>query len=213
MTLTLRTLVSAVALLLAASVAQAQLNVVKMGVTRYTTHSTTSGIQGIGVPAGADATTGDATTLLLVYERLLTPNVGVELAAGVPPRIHSDAAGTMAILGKDVLSAKNVAPTLLLNYHFGAAGDTWRPYVGIGVNFTRFVGIRSSLAPDVRMSDSVGPAVQAGIDFALNNEWTVFASVAALKVKSDLVAVASTVLTTTIDFKPIVYSMGLSRKF
>lgn len=37
--------------------------------------------------------------------------------------------------------------------------------------------------------------------------------VAALKVKSELVAISSTVLLTTIDFRPIIYSLGQSFSF
>ena len=201
------------AALLVAGCALAQANIVKVGVTQYTTHSRTSGITGVGVPAGADAETGDATTLLLSYERLLGPNLGIELALGLPPRIKARATGSVAFLGDDVLSAKNVAPTLFMNYHFGAAGDRWRPYLGAGVNFTRFTSIRSTLAPDVAMGDSTGWALQAGIDHALTREWGLFASVAALQVRSKLVAAGNTVLQTRIDFRPVVYSVGLAYRF
>jgi outer membrane protein len=132
-------------LLLAASVVQAQETIIKVGVTRYQTHAKTTGITGIGVPAGADADVGSATTVIFVGERLLTPNIGIELVLGVPPKIKSRAAGSVKFLG-EVLEARNVAPTLLLNYHFGREGDAWRPYVGAGINFTRFTGIKSSLA-------------------------------------------------------------------
>lgn len=199
-------------LLLAASVVQAQETIIKVGVTRYQTHAKTTGITGIGVPAGADAEVGSATTVIFVGERLITPNIGIELVLGVPPTIKSRAAGSVYFLG-EVLEAKNVAPTLLLNYHFGREGDSWRPYVGAGINYTRFTGIKSSLAEDVEMSDSVGPTVQAGIDYLFSKNWGAFASVAAVKVKSDLVAQGSTVLKTTIDFRPIVYSAGLSYRF
>ncbi len=190
----------------------AQENIAKLGVTRYDTHASTTGIRGIGVPAGADAEVGDATTVIFTYERLIAPNIGLELVIGVPPKIKSRASGSVAFLG-EVLEAKNVAPTLLLNYHFGQAGDALRPYVGIGVNYTRFTGIKSTLATDVQMSDSTGLAVQAGIDYSFNKQWGFFASIAALKVKCDLVAAGSTVLQTTIDFKPIVYSAGVSYRF
>ncbi len=190
-----------------------EVNIVKAGLIRYDTHSKTSGIKGIGIPPGADATTGDATTLIFVYERLLTPNVGVELVLGIPPRLKANAAGSVAFLGDDILSAKNVAPTVIANYHFGNVGDTLRPYVGVGVNYTRFTGIRSSLAPKVEMSDSVGLVVQAGANYMLSREWGLFASVAKVQVKTDLVATASTVLTTTIDFRPITYSFGVAYRF
>ena len=197
----------------AAGNAAAQDNVVKLGLTEYTTHSRTNGVTGIGVPAGADATTGNATTVILVYERMATENIGVELVLGIPPRVRADAAGTVAFLGSDILSAKNLGPTLLVNYHFGQPGDALRPYVGAGVNYTKFIGIRSRLAPDVQMSSSTGWAAQAGVDYALNNEWSVFASVAVLRVKSNVVASGSTVLQTSIDFRPIVYTFGTAYRF
>jgi len=203
---------AAAVLMLGSGLAQAQETTLKFGVTRYDTHAKTSGISGVGVPAGADASVGDATTVIFVAERALTPNIGVELVLGIPPKIKARAAGSVGFLG-EVMSARNVAPTLLLNYHFGQPGDAWRPYVGVGVNYTRFVDVKSPLAEHVEMSDSVGPTVQAGVDYFFNKQWGLFASVAAVKVKSDLVATGSTVLTTTIDFRPLVYSAGVSYRF
>lgn len=203
----------AVLSMLACGAALAQDNIIKLGAIRYTTNSSTSGIKGIGVPPGADAETGDATTVIFVFERTLTPNIGAELVIGVPPRIKSKATGTVAFLGDNVLSAKNVAPTLLVNYYFGDAANTVRPYLGLGLNYTRFASIKSSLAPKVDMSDSLGAAIQAGVNVAFNKQYGLFASVARVDVKSDLVAVGSTVLTTTIDFKPVTYSLGVWYKF
>lgn len=210
----LRILAAALAAAFLAPAAQAQaLNTVKIGAIRYAPDAKTNGISGIGVPPGADAEVGAATTLLLTYERAFTPNLGLELVLGIPPRIHAKATGTTAFLGDDVLSAKNVAPTLLLTWHFGQPGDTWRPYVGAGLNYTKFTGVRSKLADDVEMSDSLGWAAHAGIDYRINDQFGLFASLGASKVKSDLVARGATVLKTTIDFRPITYSAGLSYRF
>ena len=204
----------ACALLLCSAASQAQMqassadNVIKIGVTRYDTHSSTNGISGIGVPAGADAKVGDATTVIFVYERMVTPNIGVEFVLGVPPTIKAKATGSVAYLGDDVLSAKNVAPTLLFNYHFFSPADAWRPYLGAGINYTRFTNVKSKLASQVELGDSYGLALQAGVNYAVTKDWGLFASVARIDVKSKLVAAGSTVLTTTIDFKPWVYSFG-----
>lgn len=193
--------------------ASAQDWVVKAGGINYRTHSKTTGIQGIGVPAGADAQTGDALTALFVLERTLTPNIGAELVLGVPPRIKARATGSVAFLGENVLSARNIAPTFLVNYYFFEPGATWRPYLGLGVNYTHFSGIRSTLAPKVEMSDSVGYAVQAGVNYRFDARWGMFASVARVGVKSDLVATGATVLSTTIDFRPITYSIGVLYRY
>jgi len=200
-------------LTLFAGATQAQENVFKAGAIFYQTHSKTTGIQGIGIPPGADAETGDAWTLLFTYERMLRPDFGIELVLGIPPKIEAKGAGTVAFLGDNILSAKNVAPTVLFNYHMGAPGDTWRPYIGVGFNYTRFTDIESRLASDVQLSDSLGLAGQVGINYFYDKNWGAFASIAAVKVKSDLLAVESTVLTTTIDFRPITYSFGVSYRF
>jgi outer membrane protein len=200
--------------LTATGAAMAQDNIVKVGAIYYTTHSSTTGIAGIGIPPGADAETGNATTLIFVYERTLTPNIGVELVLGLPPRIKAKATGSVAFLGDDILTAKIVAPTVLVNYYFGQPGDTWRPYLGAGVNYTRFTSQESTLATtSIEMSDSVGLAVQAGISYAAAPNWGLFGSVARVDVKTDLVAVTSTVLSTTIDFKPVTFSGGLWYRF
>lgn len=193
--------------------AQAQDWSVKLGATLYQPHSKTSGIKGIGIPAGADADVGDAATAIFVVERRLGPNLGAELVLGIPPRVKAKATGTVAFLGDDVLSAKNVAPTLILNYYFGDESSALRPYVGMGINYTRFASVRSKLAPDVKMSDSVGPMAQVGVNYAFSKQMGLFASIARVDVHSDVVAVASTVLTTSINFRPWTYSSGLWMRF
>jgi outer membrane protein len=200
-------------LALAGAAAHADDNTFKFGLIRYTTDSRTDGIHGVGVPAGADAKTGNANTLLLVYERTVSPHVGVELVVGIPPKISAKATGTAAFLGDDVLSARIIAPTLIANYHFGDAGDTWRPYLGAGINYTKFTHVKSKLAPDVKIADSMGPVIQGGVDYALTREWGLFGSVAKIWTKSKLVATGSTVLTTTIDFRPVTYQVGATYKF
>ena len=198
---------------LASAPAAAQSNVFKLGLTEYTTHSKSNGITGIGVPPGADAETGDATTVIFVYERMFTPNLGGEIVLGIPPRIKARATGSVAFLGDDVLSARNVSPTVLVNWHFGQPNDALRPYVGAGFNYTRFVSVKSRISDNVEMSDSFGWAVQAGADYAIRPNWGVFASVAALQTKSKIVASGTTVLQTEIDFRPIVYNLGVFYRF
>jgi outer membrane protein len=197
---------------LTGTASQAQLNTVKGGVIYYQTHAETTGVTGIGVPPGADADVGNATTLLLSFEREIAPNIGVELVLGWPPTIKANGAGSVAFLG-EVLSAKNIAPTLLFNYHFGDRSAKWRPYIGLGVNYTYFADAKTPYGWDVNLSDSWGLAGQLGIDVAIDKQWGLFASIAKVQVKSDLVAIGATVLQTTIDFRPVTYAAGVSYKF
>ncbi len=203
---------AAAAAMLVCGSALAQNHAVKAGIVRYDAHSRTNGVTGIGIPPGADAEVGDATTLLLTYEYEIKPNVGIELAVGIPPRIKAKATGSVAFLG-EVLSARNVAPTLLLNYHLGQKGDRWRPYVGLGINYTKFTDVTTPYGWDVKLRDSVGMAVHAGVNVALAKDWGLFASVARVDVKSKLVATGAVVLESKIDFRPWTYETGLFYRF
>jgi outer membrane protein len=205
-------LVAAVTLAASAAPALAQSQTVKAGVIRYDAHSSTNGVTGVGIPPGADAEVGDATTLFFTYEYEVKPNVGVELVLGVPPKITAKATGSVAFLG-EVLTARNVAPTLLVNYHFGDKSAALRPYLGLGINYTRFTNVKTPYAWDVKLRDSVGLAAQVGADYRIDKHWGLFGSVARVDVKSKLVATGATVLQTTIDFKPWTYSVGAFCRF
>jgi len=190
----------------------AQSQTLKGGVIRYDANSKTNGVTGIGIPGGADFVVGDATTLLLTYEYEIKPNVGIELVLGVPPKIKAKADASVAFLG-EVLSARNVASALLVNYHFGQKGDALRPYIGLGINYTKFTNVSSPYGWDVKLRDSVGLVGQVGVDYALAPSWGLFASVARVDVKSKLVATGAVVLQSTIDFRPMTYAAGAYYRF
>ena len=204
-------------LLAAGGSAQAQetapLNVIKVSASYYDTTGNAENVSGIGVPPGGDVTINGAWTAIFTYERMFTPNIGLELVIGIPPKTTADAAGSIAFLGNNILSSKAVAPTLLLNYHFGEPDAKWRPYVGVGINYTKFTDVKSRLGWSVQMGDSWGWAAQGGIAYAIDRNWGMYASVGYADVKSNIVATSATVLTATADFKPFVYSLGVSYGF
>ena len=205
-------LLLAAPLVLWAQGATAQVLTVKMGGAFIDVSSRTTGLVGIGVPSGSDIQVGDASTLTFGYEHKLSPTLSIELAAGIPPKHDTTATGPISFLHK-VSSVKQFAPTLFLNYAFGSEGAALRPFVGIGVNYTKFVDIKSELGQKIELSDSVGLAVQAGVNYAIDKQWGLYAAFAMADVKSDMVATANTVQTTRIDFRPKVFSAGLSYKF
>ena len=51
-------------------------------------------------------------------------------------------------------------------------------------------------------------AAQVGAHYSLDKRWRLLGSIARVDVKSKLVATGSTVLQTTIDFKPVTVSFG-----
>jgi hypothetical protein len=96
------------------------------------------------------------------------------------------ATGSVAFLGDNVLSAKNVAPTVLVNYYFGAPSTRLAALRGRRHQLHQVHQRQVEPGPEGQMSDSFGAAIQAGVNYAFNKQTGLFASVAMVDVKSDL---------------------------
>ncbi len=91
----------------------------------------------------------------------INKNLAVELVLTVPQKhtLRSNA------LNADVGTLKHLPPTLLAQYHFPMNG--FKPYVGAGVNYTRFSSVNLLPGVDIDRS-SWGPALQVGVDVPLS---------------------------------------------
>ncbi len=87
-----------------------------------------------------------------------TKNIAAELILTVPQQ-HTL---TSSAVGGDIGTLKHLPPTLLLQYHFDATG--YKPYVGAGVNFTRFSDVELTVPGAEIKSTSTGGALQVGVD-------------------------------------------------
>ncbi|QWE17186.1 OmpW family protein [Polynucleobacter sp. AP-Nino-20-G2] len=94
-----------------------------------------------------------------------TKNIATELVLTYPQTIQIDASGNK--LG----TVKALPPSLLLQYHFTDLG-AFKPYVGVGVNYTIFSN-RNNLGNGVYSVDksSVGAVGQIGADYMLTKNW------------------------------------------
>ncbi len=102
----------------------------------------------------------------ITAEYFLKDNLGVEVLAALPFQHDIDVAG----VGK-VGSTKHLPPTVSLQYHFGQG--KLRPFVGAGVNYTRFFSTRTEgpiAGTSLSLSDSWGLAGHVGIDFKLGEK-------------------------------------------
>ena len=100
---------------------------------------------------------------------MASDNIGFELIASTTKHSASGTSGTTGGIGK-LASTWVLPPTLTAQYHLNPRGHV-RPYVGAGINYTVFWnekasdGLVAAVGPTrVRMSDSVGWALQAGVD-------------------------------------------------
>ena len=120
----------------------------------------------------------------------LSPNWGVELLASTPFEHDIDGAGALGALG-EIGDTKHLPPPLSLQYHF-APNQTFRPYIGAGLNYTLFfddstnAGLHEGVvatangalgtdfsggATNLSIDDSFGAAFQVGFDVDFNDEW------------------------------------------
>lgn len=150
---------------------------------------------------------------------MVTDNLGVELL-GATPFSHKIAATVPAVnlaLG-DVAKVKHLPPSLYAQYYFFDKDAAARPYVGAGLNYTRFFGAKS-LNPAVTnlkvKKHSFGPVVNAGIDIKLTEKLSFNTAMwyTRIKTKATFNALVAEPHTVKIKLDPIVLFTGLSYKF
>lgn len=128
---------------------------------------------------------GSSTRPTLSVTYMATRNLGIDLLAAVP--FKHDIALSGAING-NVGSTKHLPPTLSLQYHFLPDAQV-QPFVGIGINHTRFFSTRATgplEGSDLHLKNSWGPAVQVGVDFKLSKEWLVSVDARYMRIESDV---------------------------
>lgn len=107
---------------------------------------------------------------------------------------------------------KHLPPTLLAQYRANPGGAI-RPYVGAGVNFTLIWDDKLSVAgvPLSLENYSLGLAVQAGVDFKINEKWSFNFDLKRAAIRSDVSAGAAKLTEARLD--PWLYAVGLRYEF
>ena len=94
-----------------------------------------------------------------------TPNFAAELILTYPQK-HD-----VRLNGGKIGSLKHLPPSLLGQYHFTGMG-AFKPYVGAGINYTRFSSVNIAGGALTVKKNSWGPALQVGFDYALDKNWS-----------------------------------------
>ena len=223
------TLALGAAAALAASAAIAQdtgPNDVRLGMYFVYFDTRATDIYGPYVPSGLNLKVNNLETLYLAYVRSLSNHFKVELAFGYPPLTKTVGRGpamlgSVPYNGQTIATARWFSPTLLFEYEFGDANSRLRPYLGAGVNYTKFLARQSTAAGDaasggptsLSLPASLGPAVTAGLSYKIPDRWHVYASYSIARVDSHLTADTAGILRTSqIEFWPmtLVVSAGYS---
>lgn len=135
------------------------------------------------------------------FTYFVSSNIGVELILGTAR--HEVTLGG-ASLGK----LNHLPPTLTVQYHFDATPSI-KPYVGAGVNYTRFYNVDlPGLSVD---RNSFGGALQAGVDIAITKNGYLNLDVKKIWIETDVKAGGAKL--TTLDIDPLVWGIGYGFRF
>ena len=132
-----------------------------------------------------------------------TPNIAAELILTYPQK-HTLKAG-----GTEIGTLKHLPPTLTAQYHFTDLG-AFKPYVGAGVNYTRFSSVELPAGVDID-KNSYGLAVQAGFDYEVAKNVYLNVDVKKVQIRTDVSAGGNDIGTFKVD--PLLIGVGVGYRF
>ncbi|KZY43331.1 hypothetical protein A3733_17990 [Pseudoalteromonas shioyasakiensis] len=164
----------------------------------------------------------DDTQLGITLDYALDDNWVIELVAATP--FSHDVQGAGGLAGNKIAKIKHLPPTLLAQYHFLDSTYKFRPFVGVGVNYTVFfdeepsAALKATLGTDdveVKLDDSFGFAAQAGFNYMMSENWGLHGMVSLIDIDTDATVYAdgAKALTSTVEIDPVVAMFGVKYKF
>ncbi|MDJ0995481.1 MAG: OmpW family outer membrane protein [Dinoroseobacter sp.] len=153
---------------------------------------------------GTNLQVDSGTSLTFTAEYYYTDNLAVELLLATPfsHDISVDGVGKIG-------DTKHLPPTLSLNYHFNDIG-AFRPFVGIGINYTNFFEESSSLGK-LQLDDSWGLAATLGFEYDISESGALRFDVRYIDIETDAKLNGTSIGTVEID--PYVFTAAYVWKF
>jgi outer membrane protein len=180
---------------------------------------------GPATPSPASAKVKDAGTVSFGATYWATPQIGIELSLGIPPKHKIVGEGFIAPFGQ-IASVKQVAPTAFVNWRFDELMPGLRPFVGVGINYTKFDSGKTTASGNAaaggptttEFKDSWGLALHGGMIYEIDKQWSVRGSIGTAQV--DTVATLNTTTSSgvisrraEVDFKPVVLGLSVGYSF
>src|SRR5690554_1786588 len=163
-----------------------------------------SPLLGDGAIVGTDV--DDDTRFAFTLGYRFHDKIGVELLAAEQFK-HSFTLGDGAASG----STKHLPPTLTVQYYpLGGTAASVQPYVGVGVNYTRFSSEQSVLG-ELNLDSSWAAAGQVGVDVLINDNLALNAASRYIAIDTDASLNGDPIGKVEID--PLVVMGGISYRF
>lgn len=157
-----------------------------------------------GTGASDRLTVSDKTIPEVDISYFFTPNWAAELVLTYPQK-HD-----VFLDGGKIGSFKHLPPSLLLQYHF-TNSTPFKPYVGAGVNYTRISSVNLLNGGADLENDSFGLAVQAGVDYQLDKNWSLNFDVKKVQIRSDVFIGGAKASRVKVD--PVLIGVGVGYRF
>lgn len=144
----------------------------------------------------------------ITAEYFIADNWGIEVLAALPFEHDINIRG----LGR-VGSTKHLPPVVSLQYHFNSQGKV-SPFVGAGINYTRFFSTETSGAlagNDLDLDASWGLAAHAGLDVKISDRGALRVDLRWIDIDSDASLNGNRIGTVNID--PLVYGVAYVHRF
>ena len=144
----------------------------------------------------------------ITFEYFVADNVGIEVLGALPFKHDVSIDG----VGK-VGETKQLPPVVSLQYHFANSSKV-TPFVGLGVNYTKFFSTDSKGAlagTKLKLEDSWGLAAHAGLDFAVSDKGALRVDMRWADIDTKVKVNGNKLGTAKID--PLVYGVAYVFKF
>ncbi len=153
---------------------------------------------------------------------MLSDNWGFEVLAALP--FKHDIVGEGALSGVPIGSTKHLPPTFSFQYYPDVQSDSFIPYFGVGVNYTKFFSeevssaVRTTLGSndvELELDDSFGIAAQMGADWKVGDDLYFNTALWYMQIETEAAVRVNGAVATTVDvdINPWVAMVGLSWKF
>lgn len=153
---------------------------------------------------GLDLSINDKWMPEIDISYFFTPNIAAELVLTIPQKHDLRAGGTQ------IGTLRHLPPTLTAQYHFAPNGAV-RPYVGAGINYTRFSSVHLPAGVGIDKS-SFGGALQLGVDVPLPYKNLILNfDVKKVYIKTDVSAGGAKIGSFKVD--PVLFGIGLGWRF
>ncbi len=178
-----------------------------------------------GLDAGVEVNEAFVPEFDITY--MITPHWGVEAIAGIAKHDVSIEGNDGVLLsglgindGFEIFDTWVLPPTVTLQYHFMPQSNI-RPYVGVGINYTATLfddateQLEAILGPvDVSTSNSWGYALQAGLDYDINDSWFFNVDVKYIDINTTAkLGFTGGNLEVDLDINPFVVGAGVGYRF